>query len=378
MISNRSDYRYVGGDLTATDDEGNFLIRCDGGILPLRTGTTASGVEAKRVLRGEDLCFLHEAAQRKLNLWKRAVRLNAETQYTDTNPRYSEDVLSFTRRLDFRQLRDLRVKLRRLAAFRGDEIHCMNGGLRTAQPVESLEAYPLESFGTHPDAIPAAPNTDDILHLDYIQGLFDFYRSCSHTYGRVANSFAPNISDLERVEVDDPEGVSGDDYSMRTWGYYMSCEEASAAQFDGRNRYAYSLFIVPSGGTPALRVYKGDATFRYLYGYAVYRFSRRLWINGNVQDKTDRYILAIVHSGTGSNTSLGYFREGVESRTGETYYDFIFPTSAEFVRRYAGYCGLELTPYDLSVDDAQECRIYVDLEYLYVGAPGRDPDAIYW
>jgi hypothetical protein len=63
MIKNVEDYEYVVGD--NIDDEhphGDMdRILINGEIMPLRTGvSTTTGVERKRILRGEDVCFLLE------------------------------------------------------------------------------------------------------------------------------------------------------------------------------------------------------------------------------------------------------------------------------------------------------------------------------
>lgn len=59
MIDNSNDYRFVRGDI------GQVAI--DGGVMPVRQG------DAKKVLRGEDICFLAEAHEARTDLWNGAV-----------------------------------------------------------------------------------------------------------------------------------------------------------------------------------------------------------------------------------------------------------------------------------------------------------------
>lgn len=59
MINNRADYRFVQGDI------GDVII--DGGVMPVRAA------DAKKVLRGEDICFLAEAHEARTDLWNGAV-----------------------------------------------------------------------------------------------------------------------------------------------------------------------------------------------------------------------------------------------------------------------------------------------------------------
>ena len=59
MIDNRNDYRFVRGDI------GQVII--DGNIMPVRQG------DAKKVLRGEDICFLAEAHEARTDFWNGAI-----------------------------------------------------------------------------------------------------------------------------------------------------------------------------------------------------------------------------------------------------------------------------------------------------------------
>lgn len=59
MINNRADYRFVQGDI------GSVVI--DGGVMPARPA------DAKKVLRGEDICFLAEAHEARTAFWNNAV-----------------------------------------------------------------------------------------------------------------------------------------------------------------------------------------------------------------------------------------------------------------------------------------------------------------
>lgn len=60
MIANRSDYVYVTGDISSTDDLGRYLIVVDGGIMTRR--------QNPEQLRGEDICFLKECVCARLAL----------------------------------------------------------------------------------------------------------------------------------------------------------------------------------------------------------------------------------------------------------------------------------------------------------------------
>lgn len=94
MINNRADYRFVGGDI------GQVAI--DGGVMPVRQG------DAKKVLRGEDICFMAEAHEARADLWKDAV-FKMQTSVYNTPPvdvRLSAGgaPFDFTRALSFAQL----------------------------------------------------------------------------------------------------------------------------------------------------------------------------------------------------------------------------------------------------------------------------------
>ena len=71
MIDNRNDYRFVRGDI------GQVII--DGNIMPVRQG------DAKRVLRGEDICFMAEAHEARADLWINAV-FKMQTAVDNTPP----------------------------------------------------------------------------------------------------------------------------------------------------------------------------------------------------------------------------------------------------------------------------------------------------
>lgn len=80
MISNRTEYEFVTGDLDG--------ILIDGDIMPLRTGDTGKfdknddPISRKNLLRGEDICFLKEAIEER----RRAVGK------TDDNPVFSKKI----------------------------------------------------------------------------------------------------------------------------------------------------------------------------------------------------------------------------------------------------------------------------------------------
>ena len=82
MISNRTEYEFVTGDLDG--------ILIDGDIMPLRTGDTGKfdkngdPISRKNLLRGEDICFLKEAIEER----RRAIARD------DDSPMFSKKVLS--------------------------------------------------------------------------------------------------------------------------------------------------------------------------------------------------------------------------------------------------------------------------------------------
>lgn len=97
MINNRADYRFVAGDINR--------VAIDGGIMPARR------VSAKKILRGEDLCFLAEAHEARANLWNNATfKMSGETYNDDTSDVIVSSpgqVFNFTRSLSITQLRNL-------------------------------------------------------------------------------------------------------------------------------------------------------------------------------------------------------------------------------------------------------------------------------
>lgn len=64
MITDVSEYLFLTGENIDADHPHGDLDRIiiDGDIMPLRTGTTATGVSRKNLLRGEDPAYLYEAA----------------------------------------------------------------------------------------------------------------------------------------------------------------------------------------------------------------------------------------------------------------------------------------------------------------------------
>lgn len=70
MITSLDDYLFVtGANVDADHPHGDLdRIIIDGDIMPLRTGTTATGVDRKKLLRGEDLAFLMEAVNERMEI----------------------------------------------------------------------------------------------------------------------------------------------------------------------------------------------------------------------------------------------------------------------------------------------------------------------
>ena len=97
MINNVADYRFVQGDI-------NRVI-INGDVMPVRAANN------KRILRGEDLCFLAEAHEARTNLWDLAYFKTAGRDYTErTRDQYvssTGQIFPFTRTLSLTQLQHI-------------------------------------------------------------------------------------------------------------------------------------------------------------------------------------------------------------------------------------------------------------------------------
>ena len=111
MISRLADYDFVAGDIA------NVVI--DGGVMPLRNGVSATtGIDRKKILRGEDICLLAEGAP------ERARCMNGLTWNSYGSPlvyngylygsAVSADTFSFSRRITASQLASIRYNYRRV------------------------------------------------------------------------------------------------------------------------------------------------------------------------------------------------------------------------------------------------------------------------
>lgn len=111
MISRLADYDFVAGDIA------NVVI--DGGVMPLRNGVSATtGVDRKKILRGEDICLLAEGAP------ERARCMNGLTWNSYGRPlvyngylygsAVSADTFSFSRRITASQLASIWYNYRKV------------------------------------------------------------------------------------------------------------------------------------------------------------------------------------------------------------------------------------------------------------------------
>jgi len=101
MIASAADYNWIAGDF---DVSGGYPL-INGEIMPLRTGTSATtGVANSKIHRGEDVCFLAEAAK------ERNYCFNGSVVQQHTSPQtinVSEQPFPFSRKASSQQLRDV-------------------------------------------------------------------------------------------------------------------------------------------------------------------------------------------------------------------------------------------------------------------------------
>ena len=101
MITRASEYNWISGDFNVS--EGYPLI--NGGIMPLRTGTSATtGVENSKILRGEDVCFLAEAAKERNYCFNGSV---LHERYAPQTVSISEEAFPFDKKLSSLQMQSV-------------------------------------------------------------------------------------------------------------------------------------------------------------------------------------------------------------------------------------------------------------------------------
>lgn len=235
MITRRSDYHYVTGDINSVDDDGNFLIQIDGGIMTQR--------ENPYVLRGEDVCFLIEC-----NAVKNLV----------SNGSYNHDHSDFTRKLSFSQLENIHYDTRSLARDRHwiDKNATLPGsnfykrdmitGQATGTSYRSAWDYISSVCGSMPDPQIPDLNVRKVLEKNQILSLLNAHNAMKLVHTGMSN---PGIEKRWTNEFEYSESRWGADSFTTSYPYLRHYQETGSYSVDHWETQGHDLVANSVGGT---------------------------------------------------------------------------------------------------------------------------------